>query len=188
MTPEESAELNLVLVERQIQKVLVAYCQGVDRRDWALVRSCYHDGASDSHGAFVGDPDELVEWLRVRHESVMTSMHVLSNVSIRLSDDGRLARAESYCISLQEVDTVGGDPFAGEGVGSVFTTVACRYIDTFENVPAVGWRIRKRDVAFDWMRRADTADFVGLDPSWTRSHRDQTDPLYAPWPSDRAEI
>jgi len=187
MTTDDT-ELAELLVERKIQKVLLAYCQGVDRRDWTQVRSCYHDGASDSHGAFVGNPDELVEWLKVRHESVLSSMHLLSNITVRRSEDGRLARVESYCISLQEVDTAGGDPFAGEGEGSVFTTVACRYVDTFENVPAVGWRILKREVAFDWMRRTDTADFVELDPAWTLSRRDPTDALYGPWPAGQTRI
>jgi hypothetical protein len=113
----------------------------------------------------------------------MSSMHVLSNVSVRFSDDRRMARAESYCVSFQMVDSTGGDPFAGHGDGPVFMTVGCRYIDTLEYLQTKGWRIRRRDVAFEWMRREDTENFLPLDPSWTRSRRDSLDLLYAPWPA-----
>ncbi len=177
-----TTELDQLRAERRIRDILVAYCQGVDRRDWAKVRSCYHQGATDSHGAFAGGPDEFVEWLRRRHEHVLSSMHVLTNVSVQFPGDCRLARAESYCISMQIVEPAAGDPFAGDGDRPVFTTVASRYVDTFENLPAAGWRIRQRQVVFDWMRREGTADFVPLDPSWTLSRRDRDDPLYAPWP------
>src|SRR4051812_2291046 len=87
-----SGDLRLLLAERLITRVLMRYCQGVDRRDWEMVRSCYHDDAVDNHGAFVGGPDAMVEWLQDRHRTaVLTSMHMLTNVSIRFADDTRLA-------------------------------------------------------------------------------------------------
>ncbi len=181
MTAELQSELELMVVEREIRRLLLAYCQGVDRRDWERVRACYHDGAMDSHGAFKGDADELVEWLRHRHESVISSMHVMTNLSIRVSDDRRQARVESYCISLQLVEPRDGDPFAGQSDRPVFTTVGCRYLDTLECRTDLGWRIKDRTVVFEWMRREETSSFVSLDPAWVSARRDSSDPLYATW-------
>jgi len=176
------ADLARLLVEDRIEKVLVAYCQGVDRKDWEQVRACYHDDAVDSHGQFVGSPDEMVTWMQGNHVHVTSSMHVLTNVSIRLSDDGRLARVESYCLSMKAVSSAADDPFLGAsgGQGLARRTVACRYIDTFEDRPGVGWRILRRQVAFDWVRREPDELYLPLDPNWTVSRRDRSDPLYAP--------
>ncbi len=176
------ADLEQLLVERRIEKVLVAYCQGVDRKDWRQVRACYHDDALDSHGQFAGPPDELVTWLRRNHVHVTSSMHVLTNVSMRFSADGRLARVESYCLSLKEVASAADDPFLGASgaEGKARRTVASRYIDTFEDRPGVGWRILSRHVAFDWVRREPDELYLVLDPSWTVSRRDRSDLLHAP--------
>ena len=43
-----------LLAHAQINAVLVAYCQGVDRRDWDHVLTCYHEDAHEPHGQFVG--------------------------------------------------------------------------------------------------------------------------------------
>ena len=70
------------------------------RRDWDHVLTCYHEDAHESHGQFVGTPTDFVAWLQVNHEHVTSSMHVLSNVAIGISEeDDRLARVESYCLS-----------------------------------------------------------------------------------------
>lgn len=176
--------LAILLAERQLTRILNAYCQGVDRRDWSQVRSCYHDDAVDSHGAYVGDPDGLVDWLARRHEHVLSSAHVLTNISIRFRDDGRMARCESYFLSLQVVDPSNGDPFAGTGDETVFMRVLGRYVDTFERRDAVGWRILRRDCLNDWIMRGSLEDVVPPDPSWPVARRDRTDLLYAPWPGE----
>jgi hypothetical protein len=184
MNVSENTDLELkeLLAERAIRSVLNAYCQGVDRQNWEQVRDCYHDDAEDSHGAFVGGPDELLEYIKARHVYVSSSIHILSNVWVKLSADGRFARAESYCISLQVVEPGGNDAFAGSSDERQHVTIACRYVDTFENRSDIGWRIRKRDVLFDWMRRDSDAGFSPLDPTWTKSKRDSSDLLWAPLP------
>ena len=55
------------LLDRQaILDCMRRYCRGVDRRDEALILSVYHPDAIDDHGAFLGDPDEFIEWGRQR--------------------------------------------------------------------------------------------------------------------------
>ena len=40
--------------ERDIRRVLLDYCRGIDRCDTALVESVYHEDATDDHGSYLG--------------------------------------------------------------------------------------------------------------------------------------
>ena len=48
--------LSRLLDRNEIEEVVLRYCRGIDRRDFDLVRSCYHPDATDRHGSF----DELL--------------------------------------------------------------------------------------------------------------------------------
>jgi hypothetical protein len=52
-----SDELELLLAERAIHRVLTTYSRGVDRLDFESVRSCYWPDGTDDHGSFVGGVD-----------------------------------------------------------------------------------------------------------------------------------
>jgi hypothetical protein len=167
--------------ESQIRDVLTRYCQGVDRKQYDLLRSCYHDDAFDSHGPYAGDADGFVAWVRNRHRNVLSSMHFLGNVSIRFSDDERRARTETYCLTYQHVAAGSDDPFSTEGSdGGSWLTIAARYVDTFELRPDTGWKILVRNVVYEWVRREDAAAYVPLDPAWTVSRRESSDLLFSP--------
>jgi 3-phenylpropionate/cinnamic acid dioxygenase small subunit len=178
-----SAALEGLIARSQINDVLVAYCQGVDRRDWDRVLACYHDDAVDSHGEFRGRPAELVEWMRKSHAYVSFCMHALSNVSISIAQDGSgLARVESYFISHKTLEAAEHDPYLRStgATGPVRRTVGGRYVDTFENRRGVGWRILARTVVHEWMRREPQDVYVPLDPTIELSRRDRSDLLYSP--------
>lgn len=175
--------LEQVLAHVQISDVIARYAQGVDRKDWDRVLSCYHEDAIDSHGVFVGSPTELVAWMKGNHEHVTSCMHVLSNIRIELSDDDpELARAESYCLSHKIISSADHDPFLKDAgkAGEIHRTIACRFIDTFERRPESGWRILRRTVVYEWARIDPTEVFVPMDPGLTYSRRDKLDLLYSP--------
>jgi hypothetical protein len=175
--------LDRIFAEAAISRVLVAYCQGVDRRDWEQVLACYHDDAVDSHGEFKGAPRDLVASMRRDHEHVSFCMHVLSNISIIFSaEDASLARVESYCVSRKTIEAAERDPYlrASGATGPVRRTVACRYVDTFEKRPDVGWRIAARTVVHEWMRRDPQDAFIPFAEAIATSRRDRTDLLYSP--------
>ena len=69
-------DLELLLAERAIQRVLTTYSRGVDRYDFDLVRSCYWPEGTDDHGSFVGGVDDFIAFVEGR--SVASSEHVTS--------------------------------------------------------------------------------------------------------------
>jgi hypothetical protein len=165
--------------EHAIRATLAQYCQGVDRKQYDLVRDCYHDDATDSHGPYDGDVEGFVNFLERRHAHIGSSMHVIGTTSVVFSEDRRRARSEAYCMTYQHLLPGGDDPFGGDsGGGGSWVTIACRYVDVFENRPGVGWKIWRRTVVHEWTKVEDTAAYIDLDPSWPQFHRDHSDLVF----------
>ncbi len=55
--------LQALLDKQEIEEVVLRYCRGIDRRDFDLVRACYHPDARDHHGSFDGTVEEFVAWV-----------------------------------------------------------------------------------------------------------------------------
>lgn len=129
--------------ERAIHEVLLRYCRAIDRCDAALLRSCYHEDATDEHGPFVGGADEFVTHalgeLRTRADSHgQVTTHLLGNVLMDF--DGDTADVETYFLANHVEDR--DDHFR------VFEFHG-RYLDRFER-RAGEWRIADRVVIHDW--------------------------------------
>jgi hypothetical protein len=177
-----AAELDEFLVEHwhreQIRDALLRYCRGLDRKDFDLVRSAYHDDAIDDHGAYCGDIPGLIAWMRERHRSVEQCLHAITNTTIERSGD--LAVAESYCISHQRYYRDGGgleDEAALSADREREQIIAIvRFIDRFEHRGS-GWRIAHRKVAFEaaWMAPV-TSSFPP--DGWAKHRRDEHDMLW----------
>lgn len=75
--------------------LVMRYCRGCDRRDFALVRSLYHDDAIDDHGTmFSGGPDEFVAWLPQATEPWELTSHTITNSLFAI--DGDYAEGEHH--------------------------------------------------------------------------------------------
>jgi hypothetical protein len=149
----------------EIAEVLHRYCTGVDRKDFDLMRSAYHDDAYDDHGLYKGDVDGLIAWVSERHEAIEQSMHFLGNSTIER--DGDRAFAETYCVLYQR--TAGPAPRR--------LTVGCRYLDHFERRDGT-WRIASHVVAYEWWRDEPCDGERELGPECTISKRSRDDALY----------
>lgn len=145
-------QLDKLIAEREIRNALFRYCRGIDRKDWALFRSAYHDDAHDDHGVYRGDPDGLVSWLKVRHENIAQSMHFIGNCWIDLDADK--ASGEVYCIVIQR----SGD--TKDGAAGSRTTIGCRYLDRYERRDGI-WRIANRLVVYEWIHENGTGSADG---------------------------
>ncbi|OZE81553.1 nuclear transport factor 2 family protein [Rhodococcus sp. 14-2483-1-1] len=152
-----------------ITEVLYRYARAVDRKDFESLRRCYFPDAVDHHGGYVGTIDGLIEDIELRHRTIDSSMHFITNVIIDLEPSEQVADVESYCLCyLRQESEIGSSTH-------VLTTVKCRYVDRFERRDSE-WRIADRVVVFD-ESLCTTVENV-LDPGWVTSRRSQADPVF----------
>ena len=77
-----------LLDQMAIRDLVMRYCRGCDRRDFALVRALYHDDAIDDHGSmFKGNPDDFVAWLPQAMAPWELTIHSISNSLIVVDPD-----------------------------------------------------------------------------------------------------
>lgn len=171
------AERLQVLADREeIRDVVLRYCRGVDRGDWDMVRSCYHDDAFDHHGGFQGSPDDFVvhvsESLPRRFER---TMHFVGQSLIDL--DGDVAQVETYAIGYHRWTP-------DDGSGPQDMTVGARLYDRLERRDGV-WRVSDRKLIYDWTR-TDPVTGEYVPPTALTGARGQADPTWGHHGSHRA--
>ena len=162
--------LRSLLDKQAIEEVVLRYCRGIDRRDFALVRSCYHEDARDHHGSFSGTVDEYIAWVDDLTARYTMTAHYVANVSVELAptnDD--LAACETYGVSLHRSE----DPRPFMNMATGF-----RYLDRFER-RGDAWRIAERNAIGEWSMPIPEAAWWSIPETHARSHRDARDPLYA---------
>jgi hypothetical protein len=146
--------LQRLLDQRAIADVIYRYCRGIDRRDYELVRGCYHPDATDDHGDFKGGIDAFLEYIQAGLPRYERTMHFIGNVLIEpIGPD--TARAESYLIAHHHLAASGTRPERDFNAWM-------RYVDDFERRDGE-WRIAARVCAFDWSR-VDVVDGAGWQP------------------------
>jgi hypothetical protein len=168
MNTLESNSLEYICDRQEIADLLARYCRGVDRLDWALVRSCYHDDALDDHGGFKGDPDGFVAMLARALPRFSLTRHVITNSLVQIQ--GHVASGETYCDALHRLTRDDGTV--------VDERFGVRYIDRFEKRQGT-WKILSRLVVFDWNRVDPVAETRPLGPGAVAFSRDEEDASYA---------
>ena len=140
------AGLVMQAVDRSlIHDAMCRYARGIDRRDWALVRSTFHEGSQDSHGEFEGDADGFITWLSERHASIPSSTHLLGNCQVEFFGPD-VALVETYFWSRRSAPAK-GQADAPPGM-TAFVEGTGRYIDRFERRDGE-WRVTKRHVLYE---------------------------------------
>lgn len=171
MTHEEIVEE--LWAREQIRDCLYRYSRGIDRCDIELVRSCYHPDATDDHGAYSGDVDGFIEFVRQSRgpDSPFEVMqHAICHVLIERSGD--IAHVESYLYNPVSPR----DP--SSGVPDLL--IGGRFLDRFECRDG-RWAIAERRLVFDYCRIGPPTEKVWqqwpeADVLLGRSGRD--DPVY----------
>ena len=124
-----------LLAEREIHRVLLRYCRGVDRADEAVIAACFHPDARDDHGNWLADGASVARHIvDVIRPGTARAMHFMGNALIEV--EGDTAFAESYILAFRAFDR--------DGVAHNRTR-AVRFIDRFERRDAQ-WRISERVV------------------------------------------
>lgn len=150
-------------------ELAMLYCRGCDRRDFALVRSLYHDDAVDDHGAmFRGGPDDFVAWLPQATAPWELTRHEITNSVVVV--DGDRAEGEHLVRAWHRTHP----PHRQEVI------VHGRYLDRYERRGGI-WKFLHRSLVFDHgeVRAVDEAAQARLggdapngtcgrdDPSWS---------------------
>lgn len=151
-----------------IVELVSRYCRGIDRRDFALVRSLYHDDAIDEHGTmFRGGPDAFVAWLDEAMAPWELTIHTIGNSVIAV--DGDRAEAEHQVRAWHRSAPPDRKEYIVHG----------RYLDRYERRDGA-WKFSRRSLVFDHgaVRSVDEAGFAVMggdaphgsggrgDPSW----------------------
>jgi hypothetical protein len=144
-----------LLDEAAIRRVHLNYCRGIDRRDWELVRSCYHADAVDYHGPFEGGVDAFIEWAVERMELVV-SAHFVGNQIVDV--DGDVAWHEAYNVVFLRRPAAADSP-------AVDVVINVRYLDRMERRDGC-WRIADRLVVHDRERRDLVTGNGEISPGW----------------------
>jgi SnoaL-like domain len=162
--------LDELAAKQAITEVLHSFCRGADRRDWDLLRSCFHEDAYDDHGIFQGNREELVEWLAAFLGSTFdATVHTVTNVLITV--DGDRAGSESYVNAWHRFHPDGDAPRR-------VLIAAARYLDRFERRDGT-WAISHRQLAMDWAKVETITESFDLGESATFGRTDRDDPSYA---------
>src|SRR5579859_5097421 len=120
-------------VQLEVSSVLVRYATGIDRRDWALFRSCFTPNCTIDYGeigAWNG-VDEITAFMVAVHDQCGYTLHRISNVAVEPLRE--VAEARSY------VDAVIMDPDNLNGVRAIGF-----YDDRLVHSDRSGWQIANR--------------------------------------------
>jgi uncharacterized protein (TIGR02246 family) len=142
MTVPSEAPLRELLDRSAIRDLLFRYARGVDRRDLALVASCFTPDATYEGSLGRGGIRTALAGLAEAMERYEGTMHFVGNQLIDLRGDE--AASETYAVA-----------FHRRTAGALFV-VAVRYLDDLVRADGA-WRIRRRVVTREWEREEEHA-------------------------------
>ena len=157
-----------------IEDCLNRFARAVDRQDWALARTLYHDGAFDDHGFFKGDADALLAHVKKLHEHQDHSMHFNTNVMIEFSSK-ESAFVETYVLVLQRFRP--GAPNVPAGSQGLRNFASARYLDRFEKRNG-DWRVIHRTLVFGDIEAVPMTAPHKFPPGFVEQTHGMDDPLY----------
>jgi 3-phenylpropionate/cinnamic acid dioxygenase small subunit len=169
--PDRAVAIGELLDQHAIRQVLFRYCRGIDRRDFELVRACYHSDATDDHGRYTGGLDGLIDYLTTTLARFERTMHCLHNNIIELDGDGDGARSETYAVAYHRYAAT-ADAAARDYV------VGLRYVDRLTRRGG-GWAIQHRVCVMEWSRMDEVTPGYEFPAHFSIGRTDATDPLYS---------
>ena len=171
MIPTSINDQLLALVDKEaIRELAQIYCRAADRKDVELMRSLYHEDATDDHGMFFkGLASNFMEQLPAIQEPMAILHHNVTTHNIELNGDK--AEGEVYIIAFHQVKTE-------QGLFDLL--IGGRYLDKYEKREAA-WKFAHRAVLADWVHVNDPSHVQLEHPLIQGSHigrGDADDPSY----------
>jgi hypothetical protein len=146
--------LRTLLDREAIRDVLAKYFYFIDRLDWEMVRSCFHEDAvfhededfieQADDGSFTsGTIDDFVVWARdYLPRKFSQAMHFGGQSLIDI--DGDVAECKTYAVVYQRCHP-------GQDGTTIDLILGGRLLDTVERRDGA-WRIAQRQLVIDWVR------------------------------------
>jgi ketosteroid isomerase-like protein len=132
-------ELQKLIDESAIRRLLAQYPHALDRQDHELLASLFHPDAIDDHGPYNGSAEGFVEFMKERG---MSGHHWMHHNGTQLVDiQGDVAFTETYTLAFFREPAPDGKQSNRE----IFLRV--RYLDRVEKREGQ-WRIAHRRVAY----------------------------------------
>jgi ketosteroid isomerase-like protein len=136
---QRDPEVQAMLDEFALGKLVHAYCRAVDRGDFAILRELYHHDAADAHGAFsTAGVAEFLDQLAATRPYIRSMQHNITTVNFAV--EGERAEGEIYTIATH---TVAG------ATGDVDVIVGGRYLDKYAKRSGT-WKFTERMIVTDW--------------------------------------
>jgi hypothetical protein len=152
----------------EIKDVLARHCRGLDRGDFDLAASCYHEGATEDQGPFKGTArDFLSVVMPMLRPYEVVARHI---TTVTVEFDAETALSEAYWIVILR-----------EGGAATDLFESGRYLDRFERRNGE-WRIAARVAVTDWWALAprNTLPFpLDLEAKLTKGKHGLDDPFYS---------
>ena len=146
-------DAEMLVAHEKIRTQLYLYCQGIDKRDWPLVRSCFAVEHKHRHGSFAGSLDEFIGFASQVMGVITVSHHSIANVVVDLDDNGLAAKTEANFTAVHSIaaDVETQDFFIETNGIATDWLVAGSYSDRW--VFREGrWIIVERNAAHHWER------------------------------------
>ncbi len=167
---DQATDLQSLLDKDAIRDLVMSYSRGVDRQDFALLRTLYtEDAIEDDHGgAYSGSADGYVDWLEdIMGRVVDNSVHLVHNHKIVLTGPDT-AEGEVY--------VSGHSRLAQQDGSREDLTHGMRYLDHYAKSGGA-WRFARRTIIVDWLTAGPT--------QWAPDRPDTRDAQFGkPGPSD----
>lgn len=131
-----SLGIDEVVARESLRHLVAAYGHAIDRRDWALLRTLYHDDATDDHTPYYCGPvDGYIAWLPGMMANWRATMHTAMSTLFVIDGDhaqGEIA-ARAWHLTLD-----GSRQFVAWG----------RYADHYDRREGI-WRFARRSFILD---------------------------------------
>ena len=137
MSVESEESLRELLDLQALQGLVARYARAVDRRDYALLRTLYHDDAIEDRGEmFAGSVDAFIAWLPQVTAPFELTVHRMFNMLF--SVDGDRAEGEIYGEAYHRTYPPDAQEIIAGG----------RYLDRYEKRGGI-WRFSYRSSTID---------------------------------------
>lgn len=138
--------LEEVLAKEAIRDLVLNYSRAIDRKDFALLSTLYHDDSVDEHGGlFHGSGPDYVEWIKETTPIMPVLSHQVMNHYIVIGPTGDYAEGEVY---------IQGYHLMPEGVYPQEFIIGGRYLDQYTKRDGE-WRFSRRRIVQDWHQMQD---------------------------------